>query len=241
MSSFGHIPVSIVTGGSDMKNFCVCVAVMAILVCLCARPIFAESAEEWSVKGREAYRAQNYEEAEKCYSKALEIDPKMQKALFNRALNFYHWKKYTEARSNFSAVLDIDPKDHEALFYIGLTHLDQGKHSEAYNAFDKASDIERLPLYVFYAGAARHSMGKLFAAIQHYKMALRLNPDDEIKAKANNLITKAEERLKEDKEKRIADSKSSVRVDDQRPKRIVEVKWIQTPDASGQTAPSGGG
>jgi len=223
-----------------MKSCWASVAVIVILVCLCPRSICAQTAEEWTTKGREAYRSQNYEEAEKCYSKALEIDPKMQKALFNRGLNFFHWKKYAEARSSFSAALDISPKDHEAIFYIGLTYFSQGKYQDAYNNFEKAAEIERLPLYLFYAGAARHNMGRFHAAIQHYKMALRLNPEDEIKIKINELMTKAEDRLKEDIEKRISDAKSSVRVEDQQPKRIVEVKWIQTADTVGATPSSGG-
>ncbi len=224
-----------------MKKFYASVAVIVVLVCLCARFVWAESADEWNVKGKEAYRAQNYDDAHKYYSKALEIDPKMQKALFNRALNSYRLKKYSEARSDLSAALDIDPKDHEAIFYTGLTYFAQGKYSEAYNQFDKAADIERLPLYLFNAAAARYNGCQYHATIQHCKMALRLNPDDEIKIKVNELMTKAEDQLKEDKERLVVNKKSSVRLDDQRPKRIVEVKWIQTADTAGGASSSGRG
>ncbi|MGO9122643.1 MAG: tetratricopeptide repeat protein [Desulfomonilaceae bacterium] len=224
-----------------MKTFCASVVVIVILVCLCARPVWAESAEEWTAKGKEAYRAQNYDDADKYYSKALEIDPKMKKALFNRALNSYRLKKYKEARSDLSAVLDIDPKDHEAIFYTGLTYFGQGKYSEAYNQFDKAAEIERLPLYLLNAAAARYNGARYHATIQHCKMAMRLNPEDEIKIKVNELMTQAEEQLKEDKEKRIVNAKSSVRVEDQRPRRIIEVKWIQIAETSGGSTSSGGG
>jgi tetratricopeptide (TPR) repeat protein len=224
-----------------MKKFCASVAVIVILICLCAWPVWAESAEEWTAKGKEAYRAENYTDADKYYSKALEIDPKMQKALFNRALNSYRLKKYNEARSDLSAVLDIHPKDHEAIFYTGLTYFGQGKYSEAYNQFEKAAEIERLPIYLLNAAAARYNSSKYHAAIQHCKMALRLNPDDETNIKVKELMTKAEEQLKEDKERRVANAKSSVRVEDKRPNRIIEVKWIQTADTSGGGGSSGGG
>jgi tetratricopeptide (TPR) repeat protein len=224
-----------------MKTFCASVAVIVILVSLCARPVWAESAEEWTAKGKEAYRAEKYDDADKYYSKALEIDPKMQKALFNRALNSYRLKKYNEARSDLSAVLDIDPKDHEAIFYTGLTYFSQGKYSEAYNQFEKAAEIERLPLYLLNAAAARYNMSRYHATIQHCKMALRLDPEDEIKIKVKELMTKAEEQLKEDKERRVANAKSSVREADQRQKRIIGVKWIQTTDTSGGGGSSGGG
>jgi tetratricopeptide (TPR) repeat protein len=224
-----------------MKTFCASAAVIVILICLCARPVCAETAEEWNAKAKEAYRAEKYDDADKYYSKALEIDPKMQKALFNRALNYYRLKKYNEARSDLSAAIEIEPKDHEAVFYMGLTYFGQGKYSDAYNQFEKAAEMERLPLYLLNAAAARYNSSRYHAAMQHCKMALRLDPDDETKIKVKELMTKAEEQLKENKERLVANAKSSARVEDQRPKRIIEVKWIQTTDASGGGGSSGGG
>jgi len=98
-----------------------------------------------------------------------------------------------------------------------------------------------LPIYLLNAAAARYNSVKYHAAIQHCKMALRLNPEDETKIKVQELMNKAEEQLKEDKERRVANAKSSVRVEDRRPKRIIEVKWIQTVDTSGGGGSSGGG
>ena len=118
-----------------MRRYYLSAAIIVVFIGLCVRPVWAESAEEWNAKGKEAYRAQNYEEAHKYYSKALEIDPKMQKALFNRALNYYRLKKYEETRSDLAAVLAIDPKDHEAVFYTGLTYFGQGKYKEAFDQF----------------------------------------------------------------------------------------------------------
>jgi len=129
-------------------------------------------------------------------------------------------------------VLAIDPKDHEAIFYTGLTYFGEGKYKEAFDQFEKAAEIERLPLYLLNCGAARYNGSKYHSTIQYCKMALRLNPEEEIRDKANALISKAEEHLKEDKEKLVASKKSSVRMEDpMRPRRIVEIKWIQTADA----------
>jgi len=201
---------------------------------LCIGPVRAEPAEEWNEKGKEAYRAQNYEEAHKYYSKALEIDPKMQKALFNRALNSYRLKKFQETRADLAAALAIAPKDHEAIFYTGLTYFGEGKYKEAFDQFEKAAELERLPLYLLNCAAARYNASKYHSTIQHCKMALRLNPEVEIKDKANALIAKAEEHLKEDKERLVTSKRSSVRMENsQRPRRVIEVKWIQTADTSG--------
>jgi tetratricopeptide (TPR) repeat protein len=229
-----------------MRGLYLPAAVMVVFIGLCVRPVWGESAEEWNSKGKEAYRAQKYEEAHKYYSKALEIDPKMQKALFNRALNSYRLKKYGETRSDLAAVLAIDPKDHEAIFYIGLTYFGEGKYKQAFDQFEKAAEIERLPLYLLNCAAARYNICKYHATIQHCKMALRLNPEAEIRDKANALIAKAEEHLKEDKEILVATKRSSVRMENSRPRRVIQIKWIQTADTSGGSkggAPrrSGGG
>jgi len=228
-----------------MRELYLSAAILVVFIGLCVRPVWAESAEEWNAKGKEAYRAQNYEEAQKYYSRALEIDPKMQKTLFNRALNSYRMKKYNETRSDLAAVLAIDPKDHEAVFYTGLTYFGEGKYKEAFDQFEKAAEMERLPLYLLNAAAARYNAGRYHNTIQYCKMALRLNPEDEIKDKANALITKAEEHLKEDKEKLVASKKSAVRMENPQARgRVIEIKWIQTADTSGGSStpsPSGGG
>ncbi len=229
-----------------MRKLYLSVAIIVMFIGLCVRPVWAESAEEWNAKGKEAYRAQNYEDADKYYTKALEIDPKMQKALFNRALNSYRLKKYKETRSDLAAVLAIDPKDHEAIFYTGLTYFGEGKYKEAFDQFEKAAEIERLPLYLLNCAAARYNTAKYHATIQYCKMALRLNPEEEIKGKVNELITRSEEHLKEDKLKLVASKKSAVRLDDpNRPRRVIQIRWVQTADSggsnSGSPSPSGGG
>ncbi len=217
-----------------MRRYYLSAAIIVVFIGLCVRPVWAESAEEWNAKGKEAYRAQNYEEAHKYYSKALEIDPKMQKALFNRALNYYRLKKYEETRSDLAAVLAIDPKDHEAIFYTGLTYFGQGKYKEAFDHFEKAAELERLPLYLLNCAAARYNTSKYHATIQYCKMALRLNPEEEIKDKATALIAKAEEHLKEDKERLVTTKRSLVRMENsQRSGRVIQIKWIQTADSSG--------
>jgi tetratricopeptide (TPR) repeat protein len=226
-----------------MRELYLSAAVIVMFIGFCAQPVRAESAEEWNARGKEAYRAQNYEEAHKYYSKAIEIDPKMQKALFNRALNSYRLKKYNETRSDLTAALAIDPKDHEAIFYIGLTYFGEGKYKEAFDQFEKAAETQRLPLYLLNCGAARYNACKYHAAVQHCKMALRMNPEEEIKDKANALIAKAEEHLKEDKDRLAASKRSSVRMEGSQPKRVIQIKWIQTADTSGGSSPnpSGGG
>ncbi len=223
-----------------MKRFCASVAMIFIIVCVGARPIWAESAEEWNLKGKEAYRAQNYETAQKYYSKAIEVDPKMEKAFFNRALNYYRMKKYDETRSDLVKALSIEPKDHEAIFYTGLAYFGQGKYTEAYKEFEKAAEIERSPLYLMNAAAARYNASLFHAAIQECKIALRLNPEEDLKFKINELMTKAEDKLKEERQRIASNKRGAVRLEPER-NRVVEVKWIQTADTGGGGSSSGGG
>lgn len=50
-----------------------------------------------------------YDEAMKCYNKALEIDPSFVKALDNKGFILYLQKNHTEAIKYFDKALKIDP------------------------------------------------------------------------------------------------------------------------------------
>jgi tetratricopeptide (TPR) repeat protein len=198
---------------------------------------YAQSAEEWNARGKEAYSKNQYEEAAKFYSKALEVDPSFQKVLFNRGLTYYRMNKWQEARSDLGAAISANPKDHEACFYSGLSYFGEGKYGEAAAQFDKAAEIENLSIYMLNAAAARFNNSLYHAAIQQCKMALRSNPDEQTKAMFNDLVAKSEERLKQDLERKVAAKKTVVLIEPEKkkPVKLVYKKFEGTPS---QGAPS---
>ncbi len=230
-----------------MKRLLMVIFSLMGLVGLFTITAYAQSAEEWHAKGKAAYSQNQYEEAVKNYTKALEIEPTLQKTLFNRGLAYYRLNKWQEARADLKAAVSIKPQDHEAIFYIGLSDFGEGKFGEAAEQFDKAADIENLPLYRFNGAAARFNKGLYHATIQQCKMALRSNPDQATKAKVKDLMAKAEERLKQDLERQVAAKKATVYVEPEKkkPPKLVYKTFEGSPSSSGGSSqaynPGGGG
>ena len=67
-------------------------------------------AKELKEKGNEAFKKKNYEEAEKCYSDAIELNRGCRPLWTNRAICRNTMKKYQEAISDCDTALAIDPK-----------------------------------------------------------------------------------------------------------------------------------
>jgi tetratricopeptide (TPR) repeat protein len=181
---------------------------------------YAQSAEEWNARGKEAYSKNEYEESVKHYSKALEVDPAFHKVFFNRGLAYYRLSKWQEARSDLDKAISVNPQDHEAIFYRGLSYFGEGKYGEAAAQFDKAAEIENLPLYMFNGAVARFNSAFYHATIQQCKMALRSKPDEQTKTMLDGLIVKSEERLKQDLERKVAAKRAVVQMEPEKKKPV---------------------
>jgi len=203
-----------------MKWLLLVIFSVASLIGLFTVAACAQSAEELNDKGKAAYVENRYQDAVTHYTKALEVDPTLQKTLFNRVLAYYRLNKWQEAREDLRAAVSAKPQDHEAIFYIGLSYFGEGKYSEAATQCDKAADIENLPLYRVNSAAARFNIGLYHATIQQCKMALKSDPDAGTRAKANDLIAKAEERLKQDLDRKVAAKKAVVNVEPEKKKPV---------------------
>jgi tetratricopeptide (TPR) repeat protein len=72
------------------------------------------SASEWNEKGTILDKEGKYEEAIKCYNKALDLDPKCNGFWHNKGLTLYNLKKYEEAVKCFDKALELEPKNEHA-------------------------------------------------------------------------------------------------------------------------------
>jgi tetratricopeptide (TPR) repeat protein len=203
-----------------MKKLLLLTFPLGVLVGLYTLAAYAQSGEDWNARGKEAYSKNQYEEAVKHYSKALEIDPAFQKVHFNRGLAYYRMGKWQDARSDLGAAISANPKDHEAIFYRGLSYFGEGKYGEAAAQFDKAAEIENLPVYMFNGAVARFNSCLYYATIQQCKMALRSKPDEQTKAMLDDLIVKSEERLKQDLERKVAAKRAVVQMEPEKKKPV---------------------
>ena len=83
-----------------------------------------------------------YDEAMKCYDKALEIDPKNANVLCNKGASLNELGKYDEAMKCYDKALEIDPKNANVLCNKGASLNELGKYDEAMKCFDAALEID---------------------------------------------------------------------------------------------------
>jgi tetratricopeptide (TPR) repeat protein len=120
-----------------------------------------------------------YEEAIKCYDKALELDDKHTDGLTwnNKGMAFNNLGKYEEAIKCYDKMLEINPEDKYALNGKGYVLNQLEKYEEAIKYNDKALEID--PKFANpwnHKGFALYRLGKYEEGIKCIDKSLELNP-----------------------------------------------------------------
>src|SRR5574341_873832 len=105
------------------------------------------------------YNQSKLKDAIKYYDKALDLDPKNVKALYNKGLSLDNLGTYKEAITYYDKVLAIDPNDIAALNNKGAALDDLGRYEEAITYYDKALAIDPNDVYALNNKIA--ALGKL--------------------------------------------------------------------------------
>lgn len=130
-------------------------------------------------KGTDLYRKQRYAEAEVSYTKALEINPENQTALFNRASA--HIKQRGEDQANAGdSLLSQATATLRQLTQSADTRIAQAASYDSGNLAYKAEDYAQ--------------------AIEHYKNALRRDPSDDA-ARQNLRLAQLKQQQQQDQDK----------------------------------------
>ncbi len=103
--------------------------------------LFSQSPKKYCDAAEKFEKAKNYEGAIENYSKALEMDPKFEKAYIARALCYEKINFKLEAVEDYKKALVFNPKEKEYFFNAGRLLADLGKNAEADEMLRKA--IER--------------------------------------------------------------------------------------------------
>lgn len=115
----------------------------------------------------------NFDEANKCFSSAVELDP-CARYLENRGCACYHQKQYKEAIEDFTAALEAEPNNASIHFHLGNTRYQLGEHRDALANYADAIKLEPdNATYLHYKGLAYQGCGMVREAILHYEEALR--------------------------------------------------------------------
>lgn len=93
---------------------------------------FAQSPKKYCDAAEKFVKANNYEQAIENYSKAIELDPKYEKAYIARAACFEKVNKREEAIEDYKTALVFNPKEKEFMYNAGrlLSYLDKNKEAD---------------------------------------------------------------------------------------------------------------
>lgn len=127
-------------------------------------------------------RAEEIAREEEKLRNTLEDTPNSRRARLELAKFLFHQNRFEEAIEYCESVLDIDSKNANAFCLLGRIH-GFGKPQDAQLAeqyFQKAlaSDDEYAKAHYFYAYLLRSRLDRFDEAEKHYKIAMKLRPDD---------------------------------------------------------------
>lgn len=127
--------------------------------------------------------------------------------------------QYDKAEVSYRKAVEKNPKNPQAAYNLGNALMAQKKDSAAVQQFEQATRVETNPLR---KAAAYHNMGvicqthKMYGeAIEAYKNALRLNPNDD-ETRYNLVLCKHQKQKQDKNQQQNQDKKDDQKKDDQK-------------------------
>ena len=127
--------------------------------------------------------------------------------------------QYDKAEVSYRKAVEKNPKNPQAAYNLGNALMAQKKDSAAVQQFEQATRIETNPLR---KAAAYHNMGVIFQthkmygeAIEAYKNALRLNPNDD-ETRYNLVLCKKQKQKQDQNQQQNQNNKDDQKKDNQK-------------------------
>jgi len=166
------------------------VATAIVLVVTCAvisgcgtpRPIrnpvpIRNPAVDWHNEGLAYHGAGNYEDAVKCYERALEYDSSYLGTWLNLGLALRMLRRYEEALECYDNALSVEPDNARIWYDKGLALGGLGRWEEALECYDRALEIDPHSWGPWFnKGLALGSLGRWEGALECNERALEINP-----------------------------------------------------------------
>ena len=137
-------------------------------------------ASVWVNKGNALVESGMYEEAVKCYDKALEKNTSLTDVWNNKGLALARTDRYREAIQCYDMALKLKPDDQEVIYNKGIALSQTGLSSEAIACFDRLIEINPGDAAVWCSkGDVLFEGGKFEEALLAYDRSIKINPKDE--------------------------------------------------------------
>lgn len=144
-------------------------------------PAFGEKLEatQETVKGVNLNTLGRPQEAVACHDRALELDPRLAMAWYNKGGALTSLERFDEATSCYDRALELNPLDHEAWTNKGVLLGHVKRYEESLDCQDRALEINPLSGNAWFnKGRSLGEMGRWDDALACYDRALELNPRD---------------------------------------------------------------
>lgn len=170
--------------------------IILLIVLVNMLPLWAETAEEWKLKGNEYLNKQEYDKALECFIKSLEIDPNYARSIHNMGVAYAGKKEYEKALEYFDKAIALvkSGKDTSSLpvelSYIGKAQIFQSlkKYEEVIKCYDKILEIDPKCFSAWYnKGIGLYNLDKIKEALECFEECILLNPNDENSKKNKEL------------------------------------------------------
>jgi len=142
------------------------------------------NATEWFEKGYELVISGNYIEAEKAFSKAIALNPRLVEAHYNRGLTYGNLGNHQQTIEDYNKAIELNPNYAEAYNNRGLAYDTLGNYQQAIKDYNKAIELNSQDAEAYNNRGIAYGMLRNYQqAIKDFNKAISLNPQD---AKAYN-------------------------------------------------------
>lgn len=97
-----------------------------------------KSANDWKDEGNKHFKSQNYTEAIRCYTKAIQLNGNEPSYYSNRAACYLNQKKFDQTIADCNKSIALDPNSTKALRRRALAYMNQLKFDESIADFKAA-------------------------------------------------------------------------------------------------------
>ena len=135
------------------------------------------SATEWFEKGYKLAESGNYTDAEKAFSKSIELNPQHAKAYYNRGVAHGKLGNTQQEIEDYNKAVELNQQDADAYNNRGAVYGMIGNYQQEIEDYNKAIKLNPQFAKAYYnRGVAYGNLGNTQQAIKDFSKAIKLNP-----------------------------------------------------------------